>query len=83
VLRRTIRKKLITTLKAVRVELRQRMHEPVPVQGTYLRSVVLGHIRYFGVIMNAPCIGAFHKEVCRMWMKVLRRRSHKHNLKWD
>jgi len=83
VLRRTIRKKLTAKLKAVRAELRQRMHEPVPIQGAYLRSVVSGHIRYFGVPMNGPCIGAFHKEICRMWMKVLRRRSQKRNLKWD
>lgn len=83
VLRKTIRKKLTGKLKEVRAELRQRMHEPVPAQGAYLRSVVSGHIRYFGVPMNGPCIGIFHKEVCRMWLKVLRRRSHKHNLRWD
>jgi hypothetical protein len=59
------------------------MHEPVPTQGAYLRSVVSGHIHYFGVPVNGPCISAFHKEVCRMWMKVLKRRSRKHNLKWE
>ena len=83
VLRKTIRKKLTAKLKEVRAELRHRMHEPVPTQGAYLRSVVSGHIRYFGVPMNGPCINAFHKEVCWMWMKVLRRRSQKHNLKWE
>jgi group II intron reverse transcriptase/maturase len=83
VLRKTIRKKLTAKLREVRAELRRRMHEPVPTQGAYLRSVVSGHIRYFGVPMNGPCIKAFHKEVCRIWMKVLRRRSQKHNLKWD
>jgi RNA-directed DNA polymerase len=83
VLRKTIRKKLAVKLKEVRAELKRRMHEPVPVQGAYLRSVVSGHIRYFGVPMNGACIGAFHMEVCRTWMKVLRRRSQKHNLKWE
>jgi hypothetical protein len=31
--------------------------------------------------MNGRGISVFHKEVCQMWMKVLRRRSQKHNLK--
>jgi group II intron reverse transcriptase/maturase len=83
VLRKTIRRKLTAKLKEIRAELSHRMHEPVPTQGAYLRSVVSGHIRYFGVPMNGPCISAFHKEVCRMWMKVLKRRSQKHNLKWE
>jgi hypothetical protein len=83
VLRKTIRKKLTAKLKEVRAELKRRMHEPVPAQGAYLRTVVSGHIRYFGVPMNGPCIGAFHKEVCRMWMKVLRRRSQKHLDRWS
>jgi group II intron reverse transcriptase/maturase len=83
VLRKTMRKKLTAKLKEVRAKLRRRMHEPVPAQGAYLRSVVSGHIRYFGVPMNGHCIGVFHMEVCRMWMRMLRRRSQKHTLRWD
>jgi group II intron reverse transcriptase/maturase len=83
VLRKTIRKKLTAKLKEVRAELRHRMHEPVPTQGAYLRSVVSGHIRFFGVPMNGPCIRVFHKEACWMWMKILRRRSQKHKLSWE
>jgi len=30
--------------------------------------------------MNGPSVSVFRKEVCQVWMKVLRRRSHKHNL---
>ena len=83
VLRKTMRKKRQLKLKEVYVELWRRMHEPVPEQGAYLRAVVAGHIRYFGVPMNGSSISVFYKEVCRMWMRVLRRRSHKHNLRWD
>jgi hypothetical protein len=83
VLRKTIRKKLTAKLKEVRAELRRRMHEPVPTQGAYLRSVVSGHTRYFGVPTNGGCITVFHREVGRMWTKVLRRRSQKHNLRWE
>jgi group II intron reverse transcriptase/maturase len=83
VLRRTIRKRLQAKLKEVTTELRRRMHDPVPEVGAYLRSVVAGHIRYFGVPMNGTSIGMFHMEVCRRWLKVLRRRSQKHNLTWE
>jgi group II intron reverse transcriptase/maturase len=83
VLRKTMRKKLTTKLKEVRAELKQRMHEPIPTQGAYLRSVVSGHTRYYGVPMNGPGIGVFHKEVCRIWSMVLRRRSHKHRITWQ
>ena len=78
-----MRKKRQAKLLEVHTELRQRMHEPIPEQGAYLRSVVAGHVRYFGVPMNGASISAFRKEVCRMWLKVLRRRSHKHNLTWE
>jgi len=61
---------------------RLRMHDPTPDQGAYLRSVAAGHMRYYGVPMNGPSVSVFRKEVCQLWMKVLRRRSHKHNLLW-
>jgi RNA-directed DNA polymerase len=83
VLRRTVRKKWQAKLKEVNTELRLRMHDPVPEQGAYLRSVVAGHVRYYGVPTNSPAIGAFRKAVCRLWQKVLKRRSEKHDLAWD
>jgi RNA-directed DNA polymerase len=83
VLRKTIGKKQRAKLKELRAELWQRMHEPIPVQGAYLRSVVAGYVRYYGVPMNGASISVFRKEVCWMWLKILRRRSHKHKLTWE
>ena len=51
-------------LKELYVELRRRMHNPVPEQGAYLRSVFAGHVRYYGVPMNSVAIGAFRERVC-------------------
>jgi len=70
-------------LKAVKTELRRRMHLPIPQMGAYLRSVVAGHIRYYGVPMNGRAIGAFRMAVGRLWGRILRRRSHKHRLPWS
>jgi len=83
VLRKTKRSKMQSKLRDVKVELRKRLHDSIPEQGAYLRSVVAGHARYFGVPMNGPALGAFYMEVCRMWLRTLRRRSHKHNMTWE
>ena len=81
--RKTIGKKLKLKFQQVKSELRSRMHDPIPEQGAYLRSVVVGHTRYYGVPLNSPSISIFRKEVCRMWLRSLRRRSHKHRLTWE
>ena len=81
--RKTIGKKLKLKLLQVKSELRSRMYDPIPEQGVYLRSVVAGHTRYYGVPLNSPSISIFRKEVCRMWLRSLRRRSHKHRLTWE
>jgi RNA-directed DNA polymerase len=83
VLRKTRRKKLQAKLKEVKANLRQRLHDPIPRQGAYLRSVVTGHVRYFGVPMNGPAMRTFYTEVCQIWLRTLRRRSHKHKMTWE
>jgi hypothetical protein len=49
VLRQTMRQRWQAKLRALKDELRQRMHTPIAEQGAYLRSVLLGHFRYYGV----------------------------------
>jgi group II intron reverse transcriptase/maturase len=83
VLRRTMRQRLSAKLKAVKIELRRRMHHPVPEQGAWLRSVVTGHARYFGVPNNGESIQLFRYEVIRLWQRTLKRRSQKHRLPWS
>src|ERR1700722_3480949 len=52
VFRRTIRKKMRAKLKELKVEMRKRMHRPIKDQGKWLKSVVDGHNRYYGVPGN-------------------------------
>ncbi len=75
VLRQTMRKRWQAKLKAVKAELKARMHDPIPEVGKYLRAVVLGHVRYYGVPMNGPALCAFRNAVGMAWWRVLRRRS--------
>ena len=80
VLRQTMRTRWQAKLRAVKAELRSRMHDPIPTVGTYLRSVVLGHVHYYGVPMNGPAICAFRRAVGTLWWRVLRRRSQGNHL---
>ena len=81
VLRQTMRQRQQAKLRALKEELRRRMHMPMGKQGAYLRAVLTGHFRYYGVPMNGPALTSFHGAVGRLWWRILRRRSRKH-LPW-
>ena len=83
VLRQTIRKRLQAKLSAVKAELKRRMHDPIPQQGQWLRSVVGGHIRYYGVPSNTPALYLFRFQVGWLWHRALSRRSQNGRVLWD
>jgi group II intron reverse transcriptase/maturase len=82
VLRQTVRKRLSRKLQEVKAELRKRMHAPVPEQGKWLRSVVGGFTRYYGVPTNGTAIHYFRFQIGRYWHFTLRRRSERQRLNW-
>jgi RNA-directed DNA polymerase len=82
VLRQTMRQRWQAKLQALKEELRRRWHTPIREQGAYLRSVLLGHFRYYGVPRNGPALGAFRQAVGYLWRTVLRRRSQGNHLPW-
>jgi RNA-directed DNA polymerase len=59
------------------------MHLPIPEQGLWLGAVVRGHLAYFAVPDNGAAIAAFRREVIRLWLRALRRRSQRHRLPWQ
>jgi len=80
VLRQTMPKRLRAKLQDIKTELRRRLHDPIPQQGRWLRSVLLGHYRYYGVPLNWPALAAFRAQVMRLWAHALRKRSQKSRL---
>ena len=82
VLRQTMRQRWQAKLRGVKTELRLRLHDPIPEQGAYLRSVILGHYRYYGVPRNGPSLGAFRYGLARIWRQVLSRRSQTAYVSW-
>lgn len=73
--RKTIAKRLRAKAKAVRQEIMKRRHQPVPEQGKWLRSVILGHLNYYAVPGNKQSTDAFRTGIAKAWLRALRRRS--------
>jgi RNA-directed DNA polymerase len=83
VLRRTSRSRLRRKLGDVKLELRRRMHVPVPAVGKWLGAVVRGHLNYYAVPNNYPALSTFRFRVVWLWWRSLRRRSHKTRMTWQ
>jgi group II intron reverse transcriptase/maturase len=83
VLRHTVRKRMQATLLRVKIELRRRMHDPVPEVGKWLKSVVGGHFRYFGVPGNRYALSHFRFTVSHFWHRALERRSQNGRVQWE
>lgn len=75
--RQTARSRLRAKLQELKGELRRRMHDPVTEVGNWLRVVLLGHHRYYGVPGNYPALRAFNKAAAKHWFRVLGQRSQK------
>ena len=80
--RRTMRTRMQTKLHAVKTELQRRRHQPIPMQGQWLGSVVRGYFAYHAVPTNIRAIDSFRKLVTRHWFHSLRRRSQRTRMNW-
>ena len=80
--RQTMKKRWQAKLKEVKSELRRQFQKTIPEQGAYLRSVILGHMQYYGVPMNGKSLNSFRYGLIQLWCRSLRRRSQKHRLPW-
>jgi RNA-directed DNA polymerase len=81
--RKTRRDRQRAKLREIKEELRRRMHQPIPIQGSWLKQVVTGHFAYYAVPTNARALSAFRHYVTDLWRRALRRRSQKDGFTWD
>jgi len=70
-------------LKALKGEIKQRRHLPIPEQGRWLASVVRGHNNYYAVPDNSEALQAFRSQVLRHWFTALRRRGQRNRITWQ
>jgi group II intron reverse transcriptase/maturase len=81
--RQTVKKRMRAKLQAVKQELRKRWHKRVTENGEWLRSVVQGYFNYHAVPGNFVALRTFQREVARMWLEALRRRSQRDRYSWE
>ena len=81
--RKSRRDRMRVKLQAIKQEMRRRMHQPIPVQGKWLRQVVSGYFNYHAVPTNSRALHAFRHFVAELWQRSLRRRSQKDGMTWE
>src|SRR6267154_1300067 len=69
-------------LQAIKQELRQRMHQPIPQQGNWLRQVITGYFNYHAVPTNFRALAVFRHRITLLWRRVLAHRSQTAGLTW-
>ena len=79
----TAKKRMVATLKALKAELRSRMHDRTTEVGEWLRKVVMGYYQYHAVPGNTAQLRIFRNRVCRLWRGVLFRRSQRARMRWE
>lgn len=82
ILRHTIKKRMHAKIKEIKDELKTRMHDPIQEGGQWLKAVVTGHYRYFGVPGNYRAMKDFRQLVSQRWLHSLRRRGQKGLMTW-
>jgi RNA-directed DNA polymerase len=73
--RRTSRKKRRAKLARLKEESERRRHDAVAEQYRWLKSVLTGHYRYYGVPSNHRALAQVQQAVRFMWHRSLQRRS--------
>lgn len=83
ILRHTIKKRMHAKVKEIKDELKIRMHDSIQEVGQWLKAVITGHYRYYGVPGNSDAMGDFRCLISQRWMQSLRRRGQKGLMTWD
>jgi RNA-directed DNA polymerase len=81
--RQTIKKKMRAKIKEIGKELTKRMHAPISVIGQWLKSVLIGHYRYYGVSGNCRAMSNFRYQIYWRWKRTLSRRSQRGYITWE
>jgi RNA-directed DNA polymerase len=78
----TISKRMRAKLRELSDELRGRRHQPIPIQGRWLASVVRGHCAYYAVPGNIDALEVFRNQVIKRWYRALSRRGQRTRITW-
>ena len=83
-LRVSIKKKLRAKIREIKETLRRNINRSPYETGKWLNKVLTGYFNYFAVPRNGHSLNVMRTEVCKLWLKTLRRRSQKgRKLNWQ
>ena len=80
--RHSISKRIRAKLGDLKEKLAKRMHRPLGETGRWLASVVRGWLNFHAVPGNAEKLDQFIKQVKRLWLMTIRRRSQRGRSRW-
>jgi group II intron reverse transcriptase/maturase len=78
--RKTARKRFRRRLRELAEWMRKHRHRPVRWQWEKLSRALQGHYQYYGVRGNFAALNRYQRQVWRLWLASLRRRSQRANL---
>ena len=81
--RKPVATRMRRTLKAIKAELRKRMHENPVVTARWLGRVLRGWLGYYAVPTSSRSLSQFVWFLRRLWMRILRRRSQRAHFAWE
>ena len=79
----TAKTRTAAKLKAIKVELRRRMHDRPAQTGAWLRKLVVGHYQYHAMPGNIDRLSTFRQRVNRLWYQSLAQRSQRVRRRWE
>jgi len=83
VYRKTMGKRMAAKLKVIQRQLQGRMHEAIGDTVKWLQAVLRGYFRYHAVPGNEERLWRFRRDVLRIWLRQLRRRSQRSRWTWE
>jgi len=81
--RKTARKRLGRSLKAISQWCRKNRHRPLREQVEELGRKLKGHFGYYGITGNYPALARYWWEVLKIWRKWLTRRGDPQGMPWE
>jgi hypothetical protein len=81
--KKTMKKRLRRSIKAIWDWCRVNRHKPLPEQRRTLCQKLEGHYQYYGVTGNSVAMAKVAKRTTEAWKYWLSRRSHKSYINWD
>ena len=80
--RKPVAKRMRRTLKAIKAELRRRMHDKPVKTGQWLGRVLRGWLGYYAVPTSYRSLQRFANDLRRLWLHALRQRSQRDRFTW-